>query len=287
MSEVDIDAVLVADQGSLDRSAGRHPTPDLARVAALAGLEEAVDDLAAGWDTRVGEGGSTLSGGQRQRVSIARAPLKDAPVVVLDEANAALDAAGHRPPPANRPRRRPDPRPARRSDRRTRAIPPHAGRSPSVAGGAVQRRQPAGQRGGIEPAGAQPVPHDGHVVRGAHRPDPDRGADRSTLGVAGLDHHDRAGLTQPAPGRTHRAAGHDQHAAGAAGDAVAQGPAQVVGGPVAARDGGTRDDGVPGRGVRRPGHRVGPDTTLTPVPRAPAAGRPPPRPRSCRPCASL
>ena len=44
-----------------------------------------------GWETRVGEGGSALSGGERQRVSIARALLKDAPIVVLDEATAALD----------------------------------------------------------------------------------------------------------------------------------------------------------------------------------------------------
>jgi ATP-binding cassette subfamily B protein len=60
-------------------------------AARLARVDEIVARLPDGLDTRVGEGGATLSGGERQRVSIARALLKDAPIVLLDEATAALD----------------------------------------------------------------------------------------------------------------------------------------------------------------------------------------------------
>lgn len=64
---------------------------EVIRVATRARVDEIVERLPGGWDARVGEGGSNLSGGERQRVSIARALLKDAPIVLLDEATAALD----------------------------------------------------------------------------------------------------------------------------------------------------------------------------------------------------
>lgn len=61
-------------------------------AAKVARLDEVVARLEQGWDTPVGEGGNRLSGGERQRVSIARALLKKAPIVLFDEATAALDA---------------------------------------------------------------------------------------------------------------------------------------------------------------------------------------------------
>ncbi|CAM4032819.1 ABC transporter ATP-binding protein [Nocardia ninae] len=60
-------------------------------AARLARVDEIVERLPDGWHTRVGEGGVSLSGGERQRVSIARALIKQAPIVLLDEATAALD----------------------------------------------------------------------------------------------------------------------------------------------------------------------------------------------------
>src|SRR5205807_2800542 len=69
---------------------------EIEAAAVVANAEEFIRRLPQGYETVIGERGATLSGGERQRVSIARALLKDAPVLILDEPTSALDAQTER-----------------------------------------------------------------------------------------------------------------------------------------------------------------------------------------------
>ncbi len=85
----------VADNIAYGR-ADKVSRADIKRAAELAYASEFIEQLPQGFDTQIGEGGARLSGGQRQRLAIARAILKNSPILILDEATSALDNESER-----------------------------------------------------------------------------------------------------------------------------------------------------------------------------------------------
>ena len=69
---------------------------EIVRAAKLANADEFIDRMPEGYDTMIGERGVTLSGGQRQRITIARAIIRNAPILILDEPSAGLDSASEK-----------------------------------------------------------------------------------------------------------------------------------------------------------------------------------------------
>lgn len=87
------DNYLFADTVRENIRMGRMSATDaeVEAAAGAAGCDSFIGGLEYGYDTIVGEGGASLSGGEKQRISIARAMLKDAPIIMLDEATAYID----------------------------------------------------------------------------------------------------------------------------------------------------------------------------------------------------
>lgn len=93
------DIVLLNDTVSANIAFGQSrnaATSDIEKAAIAAHAWEFITQLPEGLNTRIGENGATLSGGQRQRIAIARALLKNAPILILDEATSALDTESER-----------------------------------------------------------------------------------------------------------------------------------------------------------------------------------------------
>jgi subfamily B ATP-binding cassette protein MsbA len=88
---------LFSDTVAANISYGMTATPDqIAHAASMAYADEFIDALPKGYDTLIGTRGLMLSGGQRQRLALARAFLRNSPIVLLDEATSALDATSEK-----------------------------------------------------------------------------------------------------------------------------------------------------------------------------------------------
>ena len=98
MAAVSQDPLLFDETVRVNIGLGRPGATDaeIIDAAKAAAAHDFIMQLPEGYDTRVGERGSRLSGGQRQRIAIARAILRDAPILILDEATSALDSESER-----------------------------------------------------------------------------------------------------------------------------------------------------------------------------------------------
>ncbi|MBT8300285.1 MAG: ATP-binding cassette domain-containing protein, partial [Maribacter sp.] len=98
MGLVTQDSILFNDTVKANISMGKENAPDSAIIEAakIANAHDFIMDLPKGYDTNIGDSGNKLSGGQKQRLSIARAVLKNPPIMILDEATSALDTEGER-----------------------------------------------------------------------------------------------------------------------------------------------------------------------------------------------